>query len=321
MEQSRHDRFRQLREHLGFSMDEMGTSIGYTGKGQINNIEKGASWLSAKAMSALIDKYKVNRTWLEEGDGPMFQSDRPLIGPTNIGSADILKQFEHGEAELNFARNRNLQVLPIVVNPDNEELCVVVGEKALASYCESFQDIRYISKLPYESVPEDLRGRGTIRKFQIKGTSMLPTLNDNDWVHASYVVVGNEYDMRTKIKHNYIYILNTTEGLFCKRIAWHPGDDHFILESDNPEVDAFVMGFEKVRELWQVRRKTTAQLPKPAEDDTVSELHQKMDYLEKELRALRTGMERILEGITGSQSNYEKLERDIRRISEHIKSK
>jgi len=68
------DRFKEIRENLGFNQSELARSIG-ANPSIISDIERGDKEPSKKIISALIVKYKVNSNWLLIEQGDMYIKD------------------------------------------------------------------------------------------------------------------------------------------------------------------------------------------------------------------------------------------------------
>ena len=66
------ERFKQLRDAIGKSQTEFGAGIGVS-RSVINNIERNVTEPSEVFLNHLCAVYHVNRTWLETGDGDMFE--------------------------------------------------------------------------------------------------------------------------------------------------------------------------------------------------------------------------------------------------------
>ena len=66
------ERIRELRKALKMSQTKFGESLG-AGLGVIKNLETGLTELKPAMADLIVEKYKVNRIWLETGDGEMFQ--------------------------------------------------------------------------------------------------------------------------------------------------------------------------------------------------------------------------------------------------------
>lgn len=66
------ERFKQLRDAIGKSQTEFGAGIGVS-RSVINNIERDVTEPSEIFLNHLCAVYHVNRTWLETGEGDMFE--------------------------------------------------------------------------------------------------------------------------------------------------------------------------------------------------------------------------------------------------------
>ena len=77
------NRFKQIREKLNLSQEEMGEAIGITRSG-ISNIESGKRSVSERHIKLLCSAYNINEHWLRTGEGEMFN-------PTNT-SLDALAE-------------------------------------------------------------------------------------------------------------------------------------------------------------------------------------------------------------------------------------
>ena len=77
------NRFKQIREKLNLSQEEMGEAIGITRSG-ISNIESGKRSVSERHIKLLRSAYNINEHWLRTGEGEMFN-------PTNT-SLDALAE-------------------------------------------------------------------------------------------------------------------------------------------------------------------------------------------------------------------------------------
>lgn len=70
------ERFRELRKALGLSQDDFGRKLGVT-RGVITNIELGKVPPKDLFVSLVCDTFGVNRTWIETGEGEMFNDLSP----------------------------------------------------------------------------------------------------------------------------------------------------------------------------------------------------------------------------------------------------
>lgn len=86
--------------------------------------------------------------------------------------------------------------------------------------------------------------------FDVDGKSMEPTLYKGE-----KVIVSRESDTDIEdIVNDYIYVLDTTQGLFIKRIRKQPDKRHIWLVSDNSDFDDVDMALAEIRGIYKVRR-------------------------------------------------------------------
>lgn len=86
--------------------------------------------------------------------------------------------------------------------------------------------------------------------FDVVGESMLGTLSPGD-----KVIVSRESDTTLDtIKNDYIYVLDTLDGLFIKRILKQNNKTHIWLISDNTDFDDRQIEVSRIRGIYKVRR-------------------------------------------------------------------
>lgn len=87
--------------------------------------------------------------------------------------------------------------------------------------------------------------------FEVDGKSMMDTLDSGD-----IVIVTREPDTELdRIKNEYIYVIDTAEGLYIKRIRKQNNDTAIWLVSDNQAFDDIEMSLSDIRGIYRVRRK------------------------------------------------------------------
>lgn len=67
------ERIIEIRKNANLSQTEFAESLG-VGRGVITNLERGLTELKPQFCSLICEKYHVNKTWLETGDGEMFKT-------------------------------------------------------------------------------------------------------------------------------------------------------------------------------------------------------------------------------------------------------
>ena len=173
-----------------------------------------------------------------------------------------------------------LQILPIVVDQNNEELIPIVPVKASAGYLNGYADPEYIGSLPRFSMPvPELSPGKTFRVFQIKGDSMLP-IQPGSYLFCEYV------ESVSSIREGEIYIIITREeGLVCKRVFLQE-DHQLLLKSDNPEYTPYLVDGRTVIEIWKAKGVLSFDLQKP-EISQISHISDVLREVKEEIRKLR----------------------------------
>lgn len=67
------NRFREIRKNLGYTQNEFGEKIGITGS-TVSDIERGKLSLTERNISLICEKLGVNKNWLKNGEGEMFDT-------------------------------------------------------------------------------------------------------------------------------------------------------------------------------------------------------------------------------------------------------
>lgn len=151
---------------------------------------------------------------------------------------------------------RQLRVLPITVDKDDNETSSLVSVKASAGYTNGYGDVDYIEHLPTFSMPfPEIPRNKTTRVFQIQGESMLPVLP------GSYIVCEYLQDW-SEIKNDECYVLVTKEeGIVYKRLLNNMKEGVLILKSDNPEYTPYSVKVNEVLEVWKALGTVSFALP------------------------------------------------------------
>ncbi len=153
----------------------------------------------------------------------------------------IKKDLSLGEFEM--ISTRNMKVLAITVNDDQEGNIELVDSKAEAGYLEGFQNPEYIKDLPKIHLP-DLPS-GTFRAFTIQGDSMVP-------VEPGSIILAKYVDNLKDIKDNKTYVvIGNKEGLVYKRVRRDDKAKKLVLLSDNETYLPYDLSYDEVGELWQ----------------------------------------------------------------------
>ena len=194
----------------------------------------------------LADKLSVPRSSLSDYErGHTQVSIENLIKLSDIFDVTIdeLLKSNLSHRDLEIIRNRDLRVLAISVDADNNSNIELVETKAEAGYLESFGDPEYIRDLPkiaFPNIPQ-----GTYRGFEIHGDSMLP-------MESGSIVICAYVENLKDIKKDKTYvIISKSEGLVYKRVRPDLSNKKLILISDNDTYLPYAIDLKDIGEIWQ----------------------------------------------------------------------
>jgi transcriptional regulator with XRE-family HTH domain len=153
----------------------------------------------------------------------------------------LRKNLSHQDLEI--LKNKDLRVLAITVDDQNEGNIELVETKAEAGYLESFQNPEYIKDLPrirFPSIPQ-----GTYRGFQIQGDSMLP-------MEPGSIIICTYVEKLREIKDEQTYIVvSKSAGVVYKRVRNDANKNQLILISDNEAYLPYTIDYDEIDELWR----------------------------------------------------------------------
>jgi transcriptional regulator with XRE-family HTH domain len=271
---TKRDRVKMLRKALGKTQQELANELGI-GFSAVSHAERdhGTTFYSGKVMEKMSALYNVNLDWIMTGAGTMFRSGT-------------------GNSQAEASPN----ILVITIDGDDEEWVTVIPEYALASYSEGYRDTNFIAELPVETVPEDLRNLGTIRKFQVYGDSMEPDFQHGDWVYCSYVDTSGG----RAIKSGETYVVISNRGPLLKRVNYTPGNAALKCISINPAHEPFDLHLSEVRELWYVRRRYTAHFSTGTEPgNEIEDLKRNLSETNRRVGEIAGGIEELKRMLVG----------------------
>jgi transcriptional regulator with XRE-family HTH domain len=156
---------------------------------------------------------------------------------------DDLLRSNLSHRDLEILRNKELRVLAISVDSDNNSNIELVETKAEAGYLESYANPEYIKDLPkiaFPNIPQ-----GTYRGFEIHGDSMLP-------MESGSIVICAYVESLKDIKKDRTYVvISKSEGVVYKRLRPDFDNEKLILISDNENYLPYHIALEEVDEVWQ----------------------------------------------------------------------
>jgi phage repressor protein C with HTH and peptisase S24 domain len=139
---------------------------------------------------------------------------------------------------------KNLRVLAITVDKEDNENIELVPVKAAAGYLSGFADPTYLKELNKFRLP--FLPVGTYRAFEIKGDSMLP-------VQPGSIIVSEYVENWKQIKDGSTYIiLSKHDGIVFKRVFNQVEENQtLVLRSDNPSYPPYPIHIDEVLEIWK----------------------------------------------------------------------
>jgi transcriptional regulator with XRE-family HTH domain len=194
----------------------------------------------------LADKLSVPRSSLSDYERGHTQiSIENLIKLADIFDVNIddILRTNLSHRDLEIIRNKELRVLAISVDADNNSNIELVETKAEAGYLESYANPEYIKDLPKISFPNI--PQGTYRGFEIHGDSMLP-------MESGSIVICSYVESLKDIKKDKTYvIISKSEGVVYKRVRPNAEKQSLILISDNDSYLPYDIPFGEIDEIWQ----------------------------------------------------------------------
>ncbi len=209
-------RIKHLRQQLGLSQKELSASLGLS-QSTLSQIENDRYYPNYNSLLYLVTELGVDSNWLLLGRG------RP---------------YEPSRSEPTLPR----QGFPAIT------------EKARAGYSGTDRDEHWVSQLPRYLVP-GFRPDADIVIFQVLGDSMLPTLEDQDFVLAERIPQTPESFVGQTL------VVVVQDEIYVKRLAnFDIALRRLTLNSDNPKYASIEVQQQEALESWHVVGRITRHL-------------------------------------------------------------
>jgi phage repressor protein C with HTH and peptisase S24 domain len=240
-------RFIETRRELGYTQAEFAGVLGISNT--TADIERGRTKLSGKVVAELLKKFKINPLWL------------------------------FGESNQQYLETSRASVIPKVVTVDSADRdnMVLVNAKAAAGYPQNIQDTSWYRQLPAFDLPIPEFRNATYRGFQVEGDSMLPNLQQGDWVLARAV------ESIDQVSSNKMYVVVLLDAVLVKKLERSPGNTRITLISLNESYPPYEIEPAELQELWEVSSKITFGVDATTEKGLLRQLQESMDDLKKQL--------------------------------------
>lgn len=233
------------------SMRQFAMSVDYLPQ-SLSEILKERRDVTIELLRKSVEAYKMNPVYIYTGKGPLFMTDED---------------------------NKNLRVLTIVTNSQDDERIVHVPGPAQTAYASELSKPSFIQDLPSFTLPDYKYKVGTHRSFDVAGDSMETTLFEGDKVICSFL---EPTLWETSIKNSFVYVIVTRGDILVKRVYNYLKDEKEIeLHSDNSFYEPYRLSLGDIREIWYVRAKISPFLPSPQNISNI--LREEMQELRKQL--------------------------------------
>ncbi|ARN79107.1 DNA-binding protein [Nonlabens spongiae] len=245
-------RFKQIREELSKTQTEFAKLL--DAGSTTADIERGKKKITGKIVSELLRQFNVNPLWLY---GTSYN-----------------KYLETG-------RSTSPQV--ITMDTSDRENMIMVPIKASAGYASNIQDTDWYNELPTFSIPLPQYKEGSYRAFQVKGDSMLPVLQPDEWV------MGKSVESLRLATDNRIHVVVTNDSILVKKMRKSDSARSVNLISLNREYPVIEQPVGEIKELWEVNSKLSFDLDVHEGEEVLMSLKQGLDRLREEIASIKEG--------------------------------
>lgn len=218
---------------------ELAEKLGLNSEKNIGAYEEGRTNPKIKVLCKIAKLFKVSVEHLVETDLEKVWDDPDF--------QDML--LNNDPSSKAHIKGKNLQPRTVVVPTDesNEELILLVPQKASAGYKNGIADREYIESLQRFKLPF-LPNNSTYRAFEIKGDSMLP-------IPSGSFVVGEYVENWYNIKNGDTYVVVSQEGDIMFKRLWNNIEKNgtIWLCSDNTSYEPILLDITNVYEIWKTK--------------------------------------------------------------------
>lgn len=268
-----HDKLRE--ENRVRSSRQFALSLDYLPQ-SLSEILRGRRDVTIELLRKSVEKYKINPVYIFTGDGPMFMTEQ---------------------------EQKDLRVLTIVTNVQEQEQILHVPTPAQLGYAADLDDPSFMENLPTYTLPDYKYQVGTFRSFDVSGDHMEPFLQEGDKVICSFL----EPTLWEKgIKDHYVYVVVTRADVLIGRLINQLKTDKcLLLQSENEFYEERKLSQTEIREIWYLRSRISSFSPTPGGRSASNKL---------EIQDIKSGMEQQF-------LLMEKVQKDIQQISQQLQLK
>lgn len=218
-----------LRKRKGLSQEEIAGELGLT-RSSYSGYENGVAEPNLETLIKFSEYFNIS----------LDKLIKRQLGKISEKEWDKIDKGIDADVE-----GKNVRVIAMTVDSDNNDNIELVPEKARAGYTTGFADPEYISVLPTFNLPFLKKDR-KYRTFPIKGDSM-PPVSDGSYVVGEYV------ENWSSIKDGHPYIVVTLDDGIVFKIVYKRLEDNqsFQLCSTNPLYEPYEVHANDIVEIWK----------------------------------------------------------------------
>lgn len=235
----------------------------------LSEILKGRRDVTIDLLRKAVEVYQMNPIFLYTGDGDMF------LKPNG---------------------DKELRILTVVTDQDNDERILHIPNSAQADYVQEMGNPDFVQSLPTYSLPP-LADKQAQRSFDVCGDDMEPTFFEGDKVVCRFLD-PNQWE--TGIKNQHVYVVVSKSAVQIKRVR-NELKEHkrLVLISDNNFYESTGLDLADIQEIWQVHTQISAFLPARhqkhnAMQDEVKVLHQMLGEQQLMIQRLHHTIEKLV---------------------------
>jgi phage repressor protein C with HTH and peptisase S24 domain len=245
-------RFKLIREEQGKTQSEFAEML--NAGSTTADLERGKKKITGKIVMELLRQFQVNPLWLY---GRSYN-----------------KYLETG---------KSTSPKIITMDTSDRENMVMVPIKASAGYAHNVQDTDWYNELPAFNIPLPQFKEGSYRAFQVKGDSMLPVLQPEEWV------MGRAVENVRQANDNKIHVVVTDDTVVVKKFRKTESPESVLLISLNRDYPVIEQSVVEIRELWEVNSKLSFDLDVHEGQEAMISLKQGLDNLRSEIASIKKG--------------------------------
>lgn len=267
------DRLKQMIAERQMSTYEASRMLGYDRASKLYKLIANEVKPSYETMLDLMRAWPdVSPDWLLKGEGPMHRADSARPSEATGSGEPIAKQ----------PAAHDLKRVPTVIAVNSEthqEEILMVPVQAQTGFLRSGKDTQTLREYGTMKLP-GFDGK-TCRAFEVDGDSMEPTIGHGDYLLCDFV---EHWDL---VKPGHVYIIETVDEFICKRLRGPlPAGKPVEMLSDNPFYEPYIIAYDRVVEIWQVRGQLTRHIPANANADH-ERVHRLLEDLARDTQLLK----------------------------------